>query len=87
MPGDNADSLNERLDAIDAKISRMRPVLEEVPQSIVNDWKMPVHDGSIQDLDDPNALCVPQADDYVLFGGSGIEEGDPSADVSSSSVV
>ena len=60
----NMESLTTRLHEVEKKIQHLSVVALGAPEQIQKGWMTPNVDGPKVDIDDPNALCVPQAEDY-----------------------
>ena len=60
----NMESLTTRPHEVEKKIQHLSVVALGAPEQIKKGWMTPNVDGPKVDIDDPNALCVPQAEDY-----------------------
>ena len=67
--GGNSENLESRLAQVHKKIVEITRVVRQANREIATSWTMPNISNDTPkaiDAEDPNALCVPQVDDYVL---------------------
>lgn len=67
----NGEGLKERYDEVQVKIREVLTRLQAAPCALADAWEPPPTPDASVSADDPNTLCVPQAEDYVLPGYHG----------------
>ena len=68
--GGNSENLESRFAQVHQKIVEITQVIRHANPEISQAWTMPNISNDTTtaiDAEDPNALCVPQVDDYVLL--------------------
>ena len=68
----NMEGLNTRLQEAEKKIRQLTAIALATAADIQQGWVTPNVDGPKVDIDDPNALCVPQAEDYECIDSSNL---------------
>ena len=68
----NMEGLTTRLHEVEKKIQHLIAIALGAPEQVQKGWVTPNVDGPKVDIDDPNALCVPQAEDYECSDSSNV---------------